>query len=168
MKKSRLFGCELRRYREPAPPLCAVCPRILKCRSFKAWFKVHQTEYLSFVTEICKKFPDKYMMEVYFMAEKQSFVQVVDMATGKIDRVVNLKEIEALSAEEKLALARSKNLFVVTHRLEPIVKVELKKSAISAPMQFGSEPVAEAEKPIEELTALPTEKPKTKGRKPGK
>lgn len=102
------------------------------------------------------------------MAEKQSFVQIVDLATGKIDKVVDLKEIEALSAEEKLALARSKNLFVVTHRLEPIVKVELKKSVINAPMQFGNTPEAEAEKPIEELTELPTEKPKTKGRKPSK
>ncbi len=102
------------------------------------------------------------------MSEKQSFVQIVDLATGKIDKVVNLKEIEALSAEEKLALARSKNLFVVTHRLEPIVKVELKKSVINAPLQFGEHAEPEVEKPIEEITALPTEKPKTKGRKPSK
>ena len=99
------------------------------------------------------------------MAEKQSFVQIVDIATGKIERVVNLAEIEALSAEEKLALARSKSLFVVTHRLEPIVKVELKKSTITAPMQFVPDNTPEPEKPIEEITELPTEKPKTKGRK---
>jgi hypothetical protein len=103
-------------------------------------------------------------MEVHFMAEKQSFVQIVDMATGKIDRVVNLSEIEALSAEEKLALSRNKSLFVVTHRLEPIIKIELKKTVISSPMQFN-EPAATEEEPIEELTELPTEKPKPKGKR---
>lgn len=164
MKKARLFSCELKRYREPAPPLCAVCPRILKCKSFKAWSRIHSQDYLNFVLEICKKFPDKYIMEVHFMAEKQSFVQIVDMTTGKIERVVNLSEIEALSAEEKLALSRQKSLFVVTHRLEPIVKVELKKTVISAPIQF-SEPAVAEEKPIEELSELPTEKPKPKGKR---
>lgn len=94
------------------------------------------------------------------MAEKQSFVQIVDMATGKIDSIVNLAEIDAMSAEEKLALSRNKNLFVVTHRLEPIVKVELKKTVITQTMQFG-EPVAE---PQEELAEI-EEKPKSKGRK---
>ncbi len=95
------------------------------------------------------------------MAEKQSFVQIVDMATGKIEKVVNLNEIEAMSAEEKLALSRNKNLFVVTHRLEPIVKVELKKSVISAPMVF-SDKANEVSEPIEEITALPQDKPKPK------
>lgn len=164
MKKVRLFTCELKRYREPAPPLCAVCPRIFKCKTFKAWHRIHHRDYLEFVIDICKKFPDKYTMEVHFMAEKQSFVQIVDMATGKIDRVVNLSEIEALSAEEKLALSRNKSLFVVTHRLEPIIKIELKKTVISSPMQF-SEPAAAEEEPIEELTELPTEKPKPKGKR---
>lgn len=98
------------------------------------------------------------------MAEKQSFVQIVDMASGKIDRIVNLKEIEAMSAEEKLALARNKNLFVVTHRLEPIVKVELRKSVISQPLKF-SDP--EAPLPAEEIvpeTTIET-KPKAKPKK---
>ncbi|MCK9335823.1 MAG: hypothetical protein PHU99_07985 [Candidatus Cloacimonetes bacterium] len=93
------------------------------------------------------------------MAEKQSFVQIVDMASGKIDRIVNLKEIDAMTAEEKLALSRNKNLFVVTHRLEPIVKVELKKSVISSPMNFESIPEPEPEIPEVE------EKPKSRGRK---
>lgn len=98
------------------------------------------------------------------MAEKQSFVQIVDMATGKIERVVNLNEIEALSAEEKLALSRNKSLFVVTHRLEPIVKVELRKTVISSPIHF-SDPALPEEQPIEEITELPLEMPKPKGRK---
>jgi hypothetical protein len=48
--------------------------------------------------DITKKFPDKYAMEVYFMAEKQTFVQIVDIATGKIEKVVSLTENESLSA----------------------------------------------------------------------
>lgn len=98
------------------------------------------------------------------MAEKQSFVQIVDMATGKIERVVNVSEIEALSAEEKLALSRNKSLFVVTHRLEPVIKIELKKTVISAPMQFGETSVVEPE-PIEEVTPTPVENPKPKGKR---
>jgi hypothetical protein len=164
MKKTRLFTCELKRYREPAPQICAICPRIFKCKSFRAWHRLNHSDYISFILDICKKFPDKYTMEVHFMAEKQSFVQIVDMTTGKIERVVNLSEIEALSAEEKLSLSRSKSLFVVTHRLEPIVKIELKKTVISAPMQFGEVPAKEAE-PIEEVTQLPTEPAKPKGKR---
>jgi hypothetical protein len=102
-------------------------------------------------------------MEVHFMPEKQTFVQIVDMATGKIEKVVNWNEIEALSAEDKLALSRNKNLFIVTHRLEPIVKIELKKTVISAPIQFMESTPKEAE-PIEEVTTLPLTpvKPKPK------
>ena len=97
------------------------------------------------------------------MPEKQTFVQIVDMTTGKIEKVVSLNEIEALSAEEKLALSRNKNLFIVTHRLEPVVKIELKKTVISAPLQFSESPIKETE-PIEEVTPLPIieEKPKPK------
>jgi len=164
VKKPRLYACEIKRYRQIAPPLCAVCPRILKCRSFQAWHRIYHKEYLEFVLDIVKKFPDKYIMEVHFMAEKQSFVQIVDMLSGKIEKIVNLNEIEAMSAEEKLALSRNKNLFVVTHRLEPIVKVELKKSAISQPMKFN-EP--EVPVPAEETIPEPSveTKPKAKPRK---
>jgi len=164
MKKSRLFTCEIKRHRELSPPLCAVCPRIAKCRAFRIWYRSHQKEYLDFVTEICNKFPDKYQMEVIFMAEKQSFVQIVDMTSGKIERIVNLAEIEAMTAEEKLALSRDKNLFVVTHRLEPIVRVELRKSLITQEMRFGTEP-PKVEQPIEELSQEPIPA-KSKGRKP--
>lgn len=98
------------------------------------------------------------------MAEKQSFVQIVDMATGKIDRIVNLAEIEAMTAEEKLALSRNKNLFIVTHRLEPVVRVELKKSPISEPMQFAPKAEAVAQ-PIVEVTKEPLPKAKGKPKK---
>lgn len=97
------------------------------------------------------------------MAEKQSFVQIVDMASGKIDRIVNLKEIDAMSAEEKLALSRNKNLFVVTHRLEPIVKVELKKSVITSPMNFESAPAPDPQPEV--IEEVVEEKPKPRARK---
>lgn len=149
MKKSRLHACELKRHRQVAPPLCAVCRRVTKCRAFRIWYQLNRNEYLDFVIDICKKFPDKYIMEVSFMAEKQTFVQIVDMATGAIERIVNLKEIDAMTPEEKLELSRNKNLFIVTHRLEPIVRVELKKSVISEPLQFAEKEPAKT-KPEEE------------------
>ncbi len=164
MKKSRLHACEIKRHRQVTPPLCAVCRRVGKCRAFRIWNQTHRNEYLDFVLDICKRFPDKYTMEVYFMAEKQTFVQIVDMATGAIERIVNLKEIEAMTPEEKLELSRNKNLFVVTHRLEPVVRVELKRSAINEPLQF-KEPEPAKVQPIEEITSDPIKPAGGKSRK---
>lgn len=100
------------------------------------------------------------------MAEKQTFVQIVDMATGAIERITSLNEIDAMTAEEKLALSRNKNLFVVTHRLEPIVRVELKRSAITEPIAFATKeepkPAVEPE-PVPSPAAEPT--PKGRGKK---
>lgn len=153
MKETRLYSCELKRHRQITPPLCAVCPRVLKCRAFRVWYRLHRGEYLDFVTDICRKFPDKYILEVSFMPEKQTFVQIVDLASGAIEKIVKLTEIEAMTPEEKLELSRNKNLFIVTHRLEPIVQVVLKKTAISEPRQFGApipqpEPKAKAQVPV--------------------
>ena len=166
MKSKILHACELKRYRQVTPSLCAVCPRILKCRSFRVWYHIYSEEYLNFVLDICKRFPEKYTMEVYFMAEKKSFVQIVDIGTGKIDRIVALSDIESLSAEEKLALSRNKNLFVVTHKLEPIVKVEMKKTVIDQPLYFAMESEVGTEpEPIEEISQDQIPAPKGKGRK---
>jgi len=167
MKIIRHFFCEIKRNREPAPQLCAVCPRIIKCKSFRSCNKLYHQEYLNFVVDITKKFPDKYAMEVYFMAEKQTFVQIVDIATGKIEKVVSLTEIESLSAEDKLTLSRNKTLFIVTHRIEPIVKIELKKSVINAPIQFMDN-IPKEEEPIEEVTPLPIKPDKPKAKRPTK
>lgn len=157
MKKSRLHACEIKRHREVTPPLCAVCRRVGKCRAFRIWYQSHRDEYLDFVLDICKRFPDKYTMEVDFMAEKQTFVQIVDMATGAIERIVNLKEIVAMTPEEKLELSRNKNLFVVTHRLEPVVRVELKKSVISEPLQFAEpEPAKAAPEAVKNAEPAPS------------
>lgn len=79
------------------------------------------------------------------MAEKTAFVQIVDINSGKIERIVTQAEIEALPAEEKLALSRTKNLYIVTHTLEPIVKVEMKKSLITEPMYYAQESTVEPE-----------------------
>lgn len=103
-------------------------------------------------------------MEVHFMAEKMSFIQIVDISSGKIERIVSLAEVEALSPEDKLALSRTKNLFVVTHKLEPIVKVELKKTLISEPLYYTPEKTEE-QGMIEEIGEEPIPTPKGKGKK---
>jgi hypothetical protein len=103
-------------------------------------------------------------MEVHFMAEKKTFIQIVDISTGKIERIVNQADIEALSAEEKLALSRNKNLFIVTHKLEPIVKVEMKKTMINEPHYYSVEKEAEP-KPIEEISEEPIPTPKGRGKR---
>ncbi|MDD2423149.1 MAG: hypothetical protein PHG34_02910 [Candidatus Cloacimonetes bacterium] len=134
-----------------------------KCKAFRVWHQTHNQEYLDFVLDIINRFPEKYQMEVQFMNEKQHFVQIVDMETGKIERIANLKEIDAMSPEEKLALSKNKSLFVVTHRLQPIVKVTLKRSVITKPMQFG---VVPEELPEPEPTPTPAPKAKEKKAEP--
>ena len=165
MRKSRIYVCELKRHRKVEAPLCAVCPRLEKCRSFRAWYRVHKGDYVDFVVDIVKKFPEKYQMEVSFMAEKQHFVQIVDTATGAIERVTTLSEIQALTIEEKLALSRGKTLFIVSHRIEPIVKVELKRHVIKEPMQFKDAEAPAEPAPIEEVTPDPIKPAKPRTRK---
>ncbi|PKN74460.1 MAG: hypothetical protein CVU49_08250 [Candidatus Cloacimonetes bacterium HGW-Cloacimonetes-2] len=140
--------------------MCAVCPRLKRCRVFPIWYRTHKREYLDFVSQITTKFPEKYTMEVIFMAEKQNFVQIVDNQSGKIEKIINLSEIEAMTAEEKLALSRNKSLFIVTHRLEPVVKIELKKTVVNHEIVFAGdkEPVAEPITPIEEAPPVKTPK----------
>ncbi len=97
------------------------------------------------------------------MAEKQHFVQIVDNETGKVDRVANLNEIKAMSPEEQLELSRHKQLFIVSHKIEPIVKVTLKRTVITAPIEFGETEAKEADKKKE--GPKPATAPKSKGRK---
>jgi hypothetical protein len=103
-------------------------------------------------------------MEVLFMAEKQSFVQIVDRATGNVERVADMKEIEALSVEDKLALARSKTLYVVSHKLEPVIKVEMRKVNITAAESYKEEPAVQPKQDIPETQAEIAIKPTGKGR----
>lgn len=104
------------------------------------------------------------------MAEKQSFVQIVDRETGNVERVTDLKEIEALSVEDKLALARTKTLYVVSHKLEPVIKVEMRKVSINAAVSYKEQPT-EQPKPVKQSKPEKIEKqaeiaikPTTKGR----
>jgi len=145
MRKKRIYTCEIKRHRLVAPALCAVCPRIHRCRSFRAWYQGHKREYVDFVVDIVKKFPEKYEMEVIFMAEKQQYIQIVDTATGAIERITTMTEINAMSVEDKLALSKDKTLFMVTHRIEPIVTVTLKRHAITSKMEFNTPTEAEPE-----------------------
>lgn len=135
----KIFHCEIKRNKVITPQLCAICPRIERCRAFRMYYRQCSAEYISFVTKIVERFPDKYKMEVIFMAEKQTFVQIVDRKTGLVERVADMKEINALSVEDKLALAREKTLYVVSHKLEPVIKVEMRKVSL-APVSYKEEP----------------------------
>lgn len=172
VKKARLYTCEIKRHRQIAPELCAVCPRVAICKAFRAWHRIHNKEYLDFILDIVDRFPEKYQMEVQFMNERQRFVQIVDIETGKADRIANLKEIEAMSPEEKLELSKNKSLFIVTHRLQPIVKVTLKRSVINSPITFSEgqepeeEPVTQEVPIVAETKAAPKKAaPKAKEKK---
>jgi hypothetical protein len=135
------------------------------------FYRLNTKEYIDFALKICNKFPDKYQMEVIFMAEKQSFVQIVDTATGKVERVVDQRDLEAMSVEDKLALARTKTLYVVSHKLEPVIKVEMRKVNIEIPVSYSVETASEPQAEIPETQAEfiepepePETKPKTTGR----
>jgi len=95
------------------------------------------------------------------MAEKQTFVQIVDQKTGMVERVADMKEIEALSVEDKLALAREKTLYVVSHKLEPVIRVEMKKVSL-APVSYKKEEPKPEPKPAPQVKPQPKaqEKPK--------
>ncbi|MDD3052049.1 MAG: hypothetical protein PHR06_13015 [Candidatus Cloacimonetes bacterium] len=70
------------------------------------------------------------------MAEKKQFVQIVDKKSGKIERVADLKAIESLPEEEKLELTKGKMLYIVTHVIEPILKVEMVKQKIEEEISY--------------------------------
>jgi hypothetical protein len=91
------------------------------------------------------------------MAEKQQFVQIVDTATGAIERITTMTELDAMSIEEKLAFSKNKTLYLVTHRIEPIVKVTLKRHAITSKVDFNT---PEEEKPEEAKPAAKTTRKK--------
>jgi hypothetical protein len=151
----KIFHCEIKRHKTVTPSLCAICPRIERCRTFRFFYRQATEEYIDFVIKICNKFPDKYQMEVIFMAEKQSFVQIVDTATGKVEKVVDQRDLEALSVEDKLALARTKTLYVV----------EMRKVNITAAVSYKEEKQAEIPETKTEVSEPePEPKPSGKGR----
>jgi hypothetical protein len=174
----KIFHCEVKRNKVITPQLCAICPRIERCRAFRMYYRQSSAAYIDFVIKIVERFPDKYQLEVLFMAEKQTFVQIVDQKTGMVEWVADMKEIEALSTEDKLALAREKTLYVVSHKLEPVIRVEMKKVSL-APVSYKEEPKPETKpaaqaksqtkpqaKPQEKPKPQPVAKPKAKAEKP--
>lgn len=103
------------------------------------------------------------------MAEKQTFVQIVDQATGKVERVTDLKELLALSIEDKLALARNKTLYVVSHKLEPVIKVEMRKVSLAAQATPKVQPTVQAtEQPKPEKVEKPEKQAEIKMKPSGK
>ena len=103
---------------------------------------MYNQKYIDFVLDIAARFPEKYELEVRFMAEKQTYVQIVDTETGKVDRITTLKELDQMSVEEKLALSKDKELNIISHRLEPIIRVVMKRTAIATVMEEEAEPPA--------------------------
>jgi hypothetical protein len=107
-----------------------------KCDSFIDFYKRNKRKYNKFVYETIEKFPEKYQLEVGFMPAKQTFIQIVDKKTGKIEEVIDSKTLEALDIEKKIALTRGKELYIVTHRVEPVIKIEMKQKKIIEPVSY--------------------------------
>ena len=104
-------------------------------------------------------------MEVFFMAEKRTYIQIVDAQSGRIEKIVDFADLDAMSTEDKLALSRGKQLFIVTYRLEPIVKVEMKKTAISEPISFDKEEDVKPQEPVQHIEEEPAKTSPRKGKK---
>jgi hypothetical protein len=161
-RKRTLFCPKNRNSRSLAVSTCCICERIADCGVFKSFYRDHKLEYNKFVYDTLLKFPEKYQMEVILMAERKQFVQVVDHATSRVERVIELDKLERLSPEEKLAITKGKSLFLVTHVIEPVVKIEMKKRLIDTEMSFHHE---DEKSQAPELFAETPVEPKPKGKK---
>ncbi len=135
-KRIKYATCPKNKFRFLTPSLCSVCESIEKCTTFRDYYKRNKRKYTKFVYETLEKFPEKYQLEVGFMATKQTFIQIVDKKTGKIEEVVDSKTLEALDIEKKIALTRGKELYIVTHRVEPVIKIEMKQKKIIEPISY--------------------------------
>jgi hypothetical protein len=147
MKKTNttLFCPKNRHARRLAISTCCICEQLADCGVFKYYYRNNQLEYEDFVYNTLLKFPEKYQLEVIFMAEKKQFEQVVDQATGRVEQVIDMERLENLDAEGKLALTKGKTLYVVTHTLEPVIKIEMRKRLIETETAYT--PVVE-ERPV--------------------
>lgn len=70
------------------------------------------------------------------MATKQVFIQIVDKKSGRIEEVINSKTLEAMDIDQKVALTKGKELYIVTHKVEPIIKIEMKQKKIVEPISY--------------------------------
>jgi len=159
-KKKNRFCAKKQFRRFITPSLCSVCDRLWDCRAFKEYYRKEKTAYNRFVHEMVQKFPEKYSLEVILMAEKQQFVQIMDKKTGRVEQIIDLQKLEQMSAEEKLALSKGKAIYVITHELEPIIKIEMKRKAIAQEVQFEEEKPEVVVEP--ELATKSSSKRKTK------
>ena len=135
-RKPKFTFCPKNRFRFLTPSLCSVCDSIEKCDSFREYYKKNKRKYTNFVYETIDKFPEKYQLEVTFMATKQVFVQIVDKKSGQIEEVVNLKSLEAMDIDKKVALTKGKELYIVTHKIDPVIKIEMKQKKIIEPISY--------------------------------
>jgi hypothetical protein len=111
--------------------------------------------YRNFVYDLAEKFPDKYQVEVVFMATKETFIQIVDKKTGNIEKIISMETLNALPIEEKIKFARGKILYQVAYQIEPIVKIEMKKKPIIEEMVFEKEETVEKPAPKKKEIAKP-------------
>ena len=129
-RKPKFNFCPKNRFRFLTPSLCSVCDSIENCSSFREYYQKNKKKYNNFVYETIEKFPEKYQLEVIFMATKQVFVQIVDKKSGQIEEVINLKTLEAMDIDKKVALTKGKELYIVTHKISPVIKIEMKQKKI--------------------------------------
>jgi hypothetical protein len=128
--------CELKRHRIITPSICSVCERIGFCKSFREYYMKNKRKYQAFVYEQIERFPDKYIMEVVFMATKATFIQIVDKKTGQIEKIINMETLEAMPLEEKIKFARGKVLYQIAYEIEPIIKIEMKKKMVEEEISY--------------------------------
>ncbi len=135
-RRRKYATCPKNKFRFLTPSLCSVCESMEKCDAFRDFYSRNKRRYNKFVYETIEKFPEKYQLEVGFMPVKQTFIQIVDKKTGKIEEVVDSKTLDALDIEKKIALTRGKELYIVTHRVEPVIKIDMKQKKIIEPISY--------------------------------
>lgn len=158
-RKRKFNMCPKNKFRFLTPSLCSVCESLEECDSFRDYYQKNKKKYNKFVYETIEKFPEKYQLEVVFMAAKLTFIQIVDKQTGKIEQVIESRTLKSMAIDDKIALAKGKELYIVTHRIEPVVTVDMKQKKIIEPVSY-LEPEgvltidAEADKPAEEVKVV--------------
>ena len=154
-RKRRFNLCERKQYRFITPSLCSVCVHLEDCDSFRDYYKRKKKDYNNFILEMITKFPNKYRKEIVFMAIKQIFIQVVDKKSGRIEEVIEKTKLDGLDIEKKIALTKGKELYIVTHKIEPIIRIEMKQKKITEEYSY----TIEEDTPIETLVVDEAETP---------
>lgn len=138
MAKKKFKTCPKQRNRFLTPSLCSMCDKISKCDTFRQFYNKNKKQYNLFVRNYIEKFPEKYELGVIYMATKQIFIQLVDKKTGIVEKVMSQEELKGLDAEAQISLTKGKEIFIVTHRIEPVIKIELKQVKITESFDYQS------------------------------